>query len=87
MEKMNKKEFIVKLSESLSITEEESTKINEVLENNFFLSKKNKNKIINDLEIALGIDNDNAEKIYEVAMDIINKEIKYKLKHPFKSKK
>lgn len=87
MEKMNKKEFIVKLSESLSITEEESTKINEVLENNFFLSKKNKNKIINDLEIALGIDNDNAEKIYEVAMDIINKEIKYKLKHPFNSKK
>ena len=44
--KMNKRDFINKLSIELSYSKDKCSIINEILENNFFISKKNKDKII-----------------------------------------
>lgn len=83
---MNKKEFINVLSEQLSYSIDKCITINEILENNFFISKKNKDKIINELMQKLDIDNEEAINIYDTAIKIINDEIKNKIKHPFNSK-
>ncbi len=82
---MNKKEFIHKVKEQINYSEEKCYIINEILERNFFLSKKSKNKIIEDLINQLDIDYEEANRIYNIADKIINDEIKNKLRHPFKS--
>lgn len=86
VKKMNKTEFIQELAKTIEYSIEDCNIINDILESNFFLSKKNKTIIITELTVKLGIDEMEATKIYEVAINIINKEVKYKLKHPFKSK-
>ncbi len=43
---MNKKEFIDELSKRLSYPKEKCIMINDILESNFFISKKNKDKVI-----------------------------------------
>ncbi len=83
--KMNKTEFIKQLSNNLSYSEDKCAIINDILESNFFISKKSKNKIIDDFVEKLKIDNKEASYIYEVSTKIVNDEIKYKLKHPFGS--
>ena len=83
---MNKHEFINKLSKELNYTEEKCIIINDVLENNFFISKKNKDKIISELVLKLEVSLEDANKIYETCVKIITEQIKNKLKHPFKSK-
>lgn len=83
---MNKKEFIESLSLKTGLSIDESRIVNEILENNFFISKKSKNKIINEMTIKLDIKENKAEGIYEKAKSILNEEIKKKLKNPFKSK-
>lgn len=84
--KMNKTEFINELSKRLSYSEEQCIIINDILETNFFISKKNREKIIEDLIQRLNIENTQAEDIYSTAVSIFNEEIKNKIKHPFKSK-
>ncbi len=84
--KMNKTEFINKLSDKLSYPEEKCIIINEILESNFFISKKNKEKIIKKLILKLNVNYETAMNIYDVSVGIINEEIKNKLKHPFRSK-
>ena len=83
---MNKEEFIKTLSDRLSYNEEECTIINNILEENFFISKKNKDKIISEIVLKLDIDIDEATRIYELSKKIINENIKDKMKHPFKGK-
>lgn len=83
--KMNKKGFVLSLSKELNYSEEKCNIINDVLEDNFVLSKKSKDKIIKELIIKLKIDSDVANNIYDTAVKIINDEIKRKLKHPFKN--
>lgn len=87
VKKMNKKELINALSEKLNLPIEESEQAVNILENYFFFKEKNKDKIVDDLIKKLNITNEKAEKIYYACLEIINTEIKYKLKHPFKSKK
>lgn len=82
---MNKTKFIENLSHELLYPEEKCIIINDILENHFFLSKKNKEKIINEFITKLLITQIEAEKIYNTAYLIIKKEIKNKLKHPLKS--
>lgn len=86
VKKMNKTEFLDKLAKELSYSLERCSIINEILENNFFISKKNKDKIIEELKEKMVVDEVEATKIYDIATNIINMEIKNKLKHPFKSK-
>ena len=83
--KMNKTSFINELSEKLGYSIEECTKINEVIENNFIISRKSKDKIISELGNVLNIDEIKAEEIYNTSVEIITKSIKNRIKHPFKS--
>jgi len=82
---MNKSEFIKKLSNKLSYTIDQCTIINDILESNFFISKKSKDKIINDLIQELSITEREAENIYDTSISIVKDEIKNKLTHPFKN--
>lgn len=86
VKKMNKEGFINTLSSRINYSKEDSILINDILENHFFISKKNKDVIIEELCKTLEISNEEASHIYDTAKDILNEEIKYKLKHPFKSK-
>lgn len=83
--KMNKKEFIEVLQDRTKLSIKECETINNILESNFIFSKKNKDKIVSDLQIELNIEKEKAENIYETSMDIISSALKDKLKHPFKS--
>lgn len=84
--KMNKMVFIEKLKNRTNYNEEQCILINDILEDNFFIGKNNKDKIVNELKDKLVIDYKEAENIYEVSMDILTTELKYKMTHPFKSK-
>lgn len=83
---MNKKEFIKALSVKANLSIEKASIVNDILENNFFISKKNRDKIISEIVIELDIKIDEASSIYDIAKDILNEEIKNKLRHPFSSK-
>ena len=82
---MNKSEFIKKLAQKTGYDEEKCIKINSILEDTFFIGKKNKEKMIADFIEKLELDEKEANDIYEKAMEIIGEEVKNKLKHPFKS--
>ena len=83
--KMNKTGFINELSEKLGYSIEDCTKINEVIENNFIISRKSKDKIITELINVLNIDEEKADEIYNTSVEIITKSLKGKIKHPFKN--
>lgn len=84
---MNKKEFINELSKELNYEIEKCIIINDILENNFFISKKNKDIIIKQIIDKLEVSIEEANKIYNISINIVKEEVKNKLKHPFKSKK
>lgn len=84
---MNKSEFKKALKEKLNLEEDKITIINDILEDHFFIGKKNKNKIITDLINKLNIDESKANDIYNATMQVIGNGIKDTLKHPFRSKK
>jgi len=80
---MNKRGFIKVLSERLSYKEETCIIIHDILEDNFFISRKSKEKIIYELVNKINVTEEEAEVIYETAKKILNDEIKNKMKHPF----
>lgn len=81
---MNKKEFIEALSKETKLSIEEATQVNDILEENFFISKTNKDKIISKIVITLNSTLEEANNIYDIAKVILKNEISRKLKHPFK---
>lgn len=81
---MNKKEFIKELSKLTNYDEEKCTIINSVLEDNFIIGKKNKDKIISELVSKLNIDTTKANEIYNNAINLLTTEIKKKIINPFK---
>lgn len=82
---MNKKGFIKELSKQTGFDEEKCTLINSIIENHFIFGKKNKDKIIQDLQIKASLSEDDAENTYDILIKILTGEIKNILKHPFKS--
>lgn len=82
---MNKNGFIKELSKQTGYDEEKCILINNVIEKYFILGRKNKNKIIQDLQIKTNLSEDDAENTYDILIKIITGEIKNKIKHPFKS--
>lgn len=80
---MNREKFIERLSNQADLTKEKAILVNDILENNFFISKRYKDKIISEIVLSLSININEATKIYEIAKDIIGSEIKKELKHPF----
>ena len=85
MVKMNKHGFIEELVKQTGYSKDKCIIINDSLEDNFLFGKNNKMKTINALMNNLSIDEDEAERIYEITMSIIKKAIKDKIRHPFKS--
>ncbi len=83
---MNKTGFIKELSKQTGYNEEKCILVNNIIENYFIFSKKNKERIIKDLQVKATLSEDNAENVYDISMKIITVEIKDKLRHPFKSK-
>ncbi len=83
---MNKRGFIQELSKALDYSEEKCNIINNILETNFFISKKSKGKIVEELRLQLEISEKEAERIYLVAIEILKRELKKKMLHPFRSK-
>ncbi len=83
--KMNKKKFIELLQDRTKLSNKECETINNILESNFIFSKKNKDKIISDIQMELNLEKEKVENIYDISMDIISVTLKDKLKHPFKS--
>lgn len=82
---MNKKGFIKELSKQTGYDEEKCILINNVIENYFIFGRKNKDKIIKDLQTKASLNEDDSENVYDISMKIITEEIKNKLKHPFKN--
>ncbi len=82
--RMNKNDFIKELSNKTGYNEDMCLQINNIIEDTFLIGKKNKEKMVNDFKNKLNINEEEANKIYETAMNIISSEIKNKLKHPFK---
>lgn len=81
---MNKTGFIKKLSKETGYDEEKCILIKNIIENYFIFGRKNKEKIIKDLQVKAILSEDDAENVYDISMKIITGEIKNKLKHPFK---
>lgn len=84
--KMNKKDFIEELQAKTNYDEKECILINNIIENHFLIGKKNKEKIVNDIKEKLNISSNEADDIYNISIEIITKELKKTIKHPFKSK-
>ena len=84
--RMNKHEFIEELSKQTNLDINTCTIINSIFEDNFFISKSSKDKIIEELVNTLNIDNEEANEIYTKGKEIFNKEIKNKIFHPFKKR-
>ena len=79
---MNKNDFIEELLQRLNYSKEEVSKINNILEKNFFISKKSKEKIITKLISTLNISLEEANRIYDTAHSLLKEEVK-KLKTNF----
>ena len=82
MAKMNKSGFIAALQAKTNYEEEKCIIINNILENHFLVGKKNKEKIIDELERELNITREESETIYDISMTIIKNGVQEKLKHP-----
>ena len=82
---MNKTDFINQIMESANVDIATATIINDCMEENFLLGKKNKEKTINSMIEKLNISEEVADNYYNVASNLIAKNIKEKIKHPFKS--
>ena len=83
--KMNKSEFIKELSKQTGYNEEKCIQINSIIEDTFIVGKKNKEKMIEKFKSGLNFDEIEANKLYEIVMNILGSEIKNKLRHPFKN--
>ena len=82
---MGRKQFIDVLSNKTGLDIDKCNKINDILESTFIVGKKNKDKILDKIMSELNINNEEANKIYNSAMEILVGEIGNKIKNPFKS--
>ncbi len=80
---MNKSELIKALSSKIGYSVEDTTRINDVLEENFIIGKKNKEKIISRLMEVIKIDEVEANRIYNSFAELLKDGLIDKLKHPF----
>lgn len=81
---MNKDKFVQALSSKIGISTSDCEKINEILESHFIIGRNNKFKIIEEIKNKLNIDDELAEKIYDTAGNILEENVKNRIKHPFK---
>ena len=82
---MNKEKFMKELENSTGLDKKQCIMINTILEDNFIIGKKKKEKIVLEIAKQLDLTTTEAEEMYESSMSIIGDGIKDKLKHPFKN--
>lgn len=80
---MNKSGFIDELSKQTGYDSEKCTVINSIVEDTFIIGKKNKEKMIERFKAELNFNDDEANRVYEIAMNILGSGVINKLKHPF----
>lgn len=83
---MNKNKFIQELSKKTLYDIETCTLINNKLEDTILIGKRTKEKLIEEFKNLLNVNDEEANKIYEISMGILSSGLKNKLKHPFKSR-
>lgn len=81
---MNKKDFINKLSLKTNIDLDKCEKINLIIEDTLLIGRKNKITMVTRFIDELGFSKSEAEKIYNISMEILAHGLKDKLLHPFK---
>ena len=82
---MNKRGFIKELEKQTGYDHAKCLIISESLEDNFLFGKSNKCKTINALMINLEVDEQEANRIYDITSSIIMNAIKNRIKHPFEN--
>lgn len=82
---MNKEKFIKELEKVTGLDNGKCIIINSILESNYIVGKKNKEKIMCDVMEQLEMTREESEKIYEFVMSILVSGIKDKLRHPFRT--
>lgn len=83
---MNKTDFIKELQSKTQYSAEQCAVINDVLEKHFIFRKKNKPKVVAELSERLGVDETEADNVYELSMEIIRAELKHVKRHPLGSR-
>lgn len=83
---MNKSDFIKELESITQYSAEQCTVINDVLENHYIFRKKNKPKVVAELSERLGVDEAEADNIYETSMSIIKTEMGRAVRRPIGAK-
>lgn len=81
---MNKNDFISELVKQTGLTQEQGAAANDVLENTFLAGNKNKDLIVSQLVEKMGIDESQADMIYNVAVGILANGVMDKVKGLFK---
>lgn len=81
---MNKKAIIKRLHEGLGYDEDKCISIVKILEDTFVIGKKSKKKMIDGFMSELGIDEEQADEVYNSVIEIIGSGIKERIIHPFK---
>lgn len=69
--KMNKELFIEKLLKKTNFSLEKCCIIQNIIANNSIIGRKNKEKIINELISKLSLNQDTADEVYNICMEII----------------
>lgn len=85
VKQMNKEKFLEELIKKTNYKKEQCVLICDILERHFIIGKKNKEKFVEDFKNELSLNEEDAENLYEISMEIITTSLKDKLKHPFKS--
>lgn len=81
---MNAEDFIKELTSQTGLTQEQGLAANEVFESTFLAGNKNKDLIIGQLTERLGIDESQADMIYNVAVGLLADGVMDKVKNIFK---
>lgn len=79
---MNKTRVLAAIKEKTGLSDEQVSKINDVLDEHFIIG--NKDKIKAGLMDKLGVDEAKADEIYNAVMSVFGEGIADKIKHPFK---
>lgn len=77
---MNKHSFIEEIHKQTDYDLDTCKKIDNILQNNFFISKQSKDKIIDIFMNEITINNKEANNIYSTCVNIFNREIKNEIK-------
>ncbi len=80
---MNKTEFLKQIKEKANLSDEQVAKVGEILDSNFTAGQNNHEKIVESLQKNLNMSPETAEKVYNVAAEILTGEIFKKIKNPF----